>query len=390
MKEIYIVATEQESLPSFDELRVHFEAEQVAFTPEPSGAGFSISAGESRVEVRFDLRESGLGWTPDLVTGSESCHEVLRKAKRFYRIAFTPRASQPTAGVFEALWCARVVLEQTGGVLLDVTAFKLHDVSDVIEITELDFDIRDHLNLHAVEATSTETPLWVHSHGMEKFGVRDVEVFHLGEEDLVAAETFLQELCTDIAFGQGPELRQVLETSAGAGFMLVPSDEARRTLFGFDPEVFDGHEGHYWTVVSSDGRHSLAEILRPYRGRFESESPEESDALLSEVAELLPSFQARFQRKGLMDPLTFLVRVPFESHPKGETVTENLWVELVTWTEEGLVGKLVDGGQHTTEWRKGAMVEFDEGQINAIALGREGRTLENEEMKSILVAERPA
>ena len=74
--------------------------------------------------------------------------------------------------------------------------------------------------------------------------------------------------------------------------------------------------------------------------------------------------------------------------PAGES-TEDLWFEILTWEDQVLVGKMVDGGSHTTEWRKGATVEVEEDQINAIALGREGKTLEEEEMGRLLTAERP-
>lgn len=389
MKEIYILATEQAQPVPIEVLSEAFESEDVAFAPGDRGTLFSITAGETRIEVRFEARETGLGWTPDLITGGDESHELLRKARGFYRVSFEPGRPQPSVAVFEALWCVRSIMEHVPGVLLDVTAFKLHDAEDVTEITELDFDIRDHINLHAVEATDTETPLWVHSHGMEKFGVRDVEAFHLGEADLQAAETFFHELCTDLAFGQGPRARSPIETSAGASFMLVPSEEARLNLFGVSPETFEGHEGLFLTVVAPDGRHSMAELLRPYRDRFQAESPEEAQALSEQAKDLLPAFKARFQRRGLMEPLTFLIRAPFESHPEGEVVHENLWVEVLTWGEDALIGKLVDGGQHTTEWRKGAHVEVSEDQINALALGREGRTLEPEEMRELLVAEKP-
>jgi hypothetical protein len=53
---------------------------------------------------------------------------------------------------------------------------------------------------------------------MEKFGVRDVEIFHLKEADLQAAESFVHELCTELAFGQGPPARALVETSAGDAF----------------------------------------------------------------------------------------------------------------------------------------------------------------------------
>jgi hypothetical protein len=277
----------------------------------------------------------------------------------------------------------------SSGVLLDVTAYKLHDAQDVGEITELDFDIRDHVNLHAVEATSGDTPLWVHSHGMAKFGLRDVEIFHLSEADLLATESFLHELCTDLAFGQGPGPRALVETSNGESFILLPSEEARTNLMGVPLETFEGHEGLFFTVVSPEGRHNIAGILRPYRERFEQEPQERTDALRRQAQNLLPAFKSRFQRKGLMEPTTFLVRAPFVTHPEGEPVEEHLWVEVVGWDDEKVVGRLVDGAAHTTEWRKGAHVEVAETQIDAIAVGREGRTLDEAEMMALLIAERP-
>jgi hypothetical protein len=108
---------------------------------------------------------------------------------------------------------------------------------------------------------------------------------------------------------------------------------------------------------------------------------------------MLPTFKSRYQRKGLMEPLTFLVRAPFETHPdgeEGESGEEQLWVEVVQWNEQSLVGKLVDGGQTSTEWRKGSHVEVDDTQINALSLHREGKSLEDEEVEHLLRAERPA
>jgi hypothetical protein len=389
LKEVYILATEQPQPVSLDLLRPAFESEEVKFEVRDDGQSFLVHADESRIEIRFEARDEPFGWTPDLLTGSEEAHEALRRARGFYRIAFEPGIPQASVAVFEALWCARAIMEHVPAVLLDVTAYKIHDPEDVAEITELDFDIRDHINLHAVMATSGETPLWVHTHGMDKFGMRDVEVFHLSEEDLMPAESFLHELCTDLAFGQGPKPRELVETSAGDGFMVVPSEDARVTLMGLSLETFEGHEGLFFTVVSPEGRHNITEILKPYRGRFEKEPEEKSEFLRKQAQALLPSFKARFQRKGLMEPLTFLVRASFEVHPEGTEEIEHLWFEVLTWEDGTLVGKLVDGAMHTTEWRKGAHVEVEEDQVDAIALGREGRTLDEAEMMSLLIAERP-
>jgi len=390
VKEIYILATLADAPVSIEEIRSSFESEDVKVNAEPDGRSFVLSAEEVELSVRFEARGEALGWSPDLITGSDEARAVLDKARGFYRLSFEPGHPQPSVAVFEALWCARTLMEHLEGVLLDVTAFKLHDEADVTEITELDFDIRDHVNLHAVEATTGETPLWVHSHGMEKFGRRDVEVFHLAEADLLPAEAFLHELCTDMAFGQGPPERTLVETSTGGGFILVPSEEARHNLMGLDLQLFEGHEGRFFTVVSPEGRHNVSELLRPYRERFLEEEPEKAEALKSQAQGLLPAFKARFQRKGLMEPLTFLVRGPFLVHPEGEPVVEHLWAEVVHWEDGKVIGKLVDGAMHTTEWRKGAHVEIEEEDVEAIAVGRDGRTLEEEEMTSLLTAERPS
>ncbi len=274
MKELYILARPDPAPVELAVLKDAYEAEDLTFEPLEEEGSFAISSEEVRVEARFESREQGLGWTPELITGSDEAKALLKTARGFYRIAFTPGKPQPSIAVFEALWCARALIEQGEAVLLDVTSFKLHDAADVAEITELDFDIRDHVNLHAIEATQGDSPLWVHSHGMEKFGMRDVEIFSLSEQDLLPAESFLHELCTDMAFGQSPPPRTFVDTSGGHGFMMVPSEEARGTLIGVPLETFEGHEGLSYTIVSPEGRHLISELLKPYRERFEPEDPD--------------------------------------------------------------------------------------------------------------------
>jgi hypothetical protein len=391
VKEVYILATAEAEPVDLEALREAFESEEVEFVTGEEGLFFSVRSETSRVDVKFDARTERLGFSPELLTGTEACHEALKAGKGFYRFSFEPGKPQASVAVFEALWCVRTLLEHVQGVVLDATAFRLHTTEDITEITEFDFDIRDHMTLHAVEAGEGDRRWWIHSHGLLKFGTQDVEVFNLVEEDLRPAETFFHELCTDLAFGQGPQLRTPVSTSVGASFMILPCDEARRTLFSVPQETFEGHETLFNTVVSAEGRHTLSEVLSQYRDRFEEETPEEALALKSQADGMLPAFKARFLRKGLMDPLTFLVRAPFEVNPeRGDgPKEEQLWVEVLTWEDDAVIGKLVDGGQTTSEWRKGAHVEFEPDQINAIALSKDGRTLEDDEMKNLLVAEKP-
>ena len=56
-------------------------------------------------------------------------------------------------------------------------------------------------------------------------------------------------------------------------------------------------------------------------------------------------------------------------------------MEVVTWDgRASWSASWWTARQHTTEWRKGAQVEVEEEMVNAIALGREGRSLDEEEM----------
>ncbi len=393
MKEVYILAAESARALSQAKIKAAFETDEVQLVFGEDDCLFSVRADDSRVDVKFQSKPETLGMSPELLTGTDAAQDALAKAKGFYRFSFEPGKPQGSVAVFEALWCVRSLLEATAGVVVDTTAYKIHTPEDIEEITELDFDIRDHLTLHVVEAGEGPGKMWVHSHGMSKFGLWDVEMFALKEEDLAAAETFFHELCTDLAFGQGPQPRQPVSTSVGLTFTLLPCDEGRRNLAQLQvgPDTFDGHENFYLTIVSLEGRHTLSELLEQYRGNYEEETEEEATELLEQAKQMLPSFKARFLRRGLMEPLTFLVRAPFEVHPEGGkgTEEEQLWVEVLQWEEEKLVGKVVDGGQTTTEWRRGAHVEVEDSQINAIALSREGRTLDDDEMKSLLNAERP-
>lgn len=390
MKVVYILATLQDEAVPLSALRETLSSDELTLEELPGEGSFVITSDAAKVEARFEKMEAALGWTPDLITGSEAAHQTLRNAKSIYRLSIEPGGTQPSMAVFEGLWCARALLEHVEGVVLDVTSYKLHEPADVEEITELDFDIRDHINLHAVEAREGEANLWVHSHGMEKFGMRDVEAFHLTEADLPAAESFFHQLCTDMAFGQGPKAHELVETGEGDAFMLVPAEEARHKLIGVDIETFEGHEGMFLTVVSADGRHTIVDILKPYRGRFDKEDPIRSEMLQKQAQSLLPAFKARYQRKGLMEPLQFMVRARFETHPDEESVEEDLWAEVLGWDDGTVVGKLVDGSSSTTEWRRGVQVEIEEAQVNAIAINREGRTLDEEEMRALLTAERPS
>ncbi|HEX4620095.1 MAG TPA: hypothetical protein VH208_00885, partial [Myxococcaceae bacterium] len=164
MIEGYLLATERVQPAALDALKQSLEDDGVQFSEE-GGVLLSVRVNGARTDITYEKIKAPIKAPGDFITGSDESVEMLRKAKAIYRISFEPAQPQASVAVFEALWCVRALMEQVAGALLDVTAFKLHDMHDVEEITELEFDIRDHINLHAVEATEGSTPLWVHTHG---------------------------------------------------------------------------------------------------------------------------------------------------------------------------------------------------------------------------------
>lgn len=435
MQEVYIVATPSEVPIEPETVAELFVSDEVSVVTDEDGVLFSLRSKDCRVDVRFEARASVLGPPPALLTGSAEAKAALARARGFYRISFVPGVPQGSLAVFEGLWTARMLAEFGEGVVVDATAFKLHQLVDLEEMTELEFDIRDHIQVHAEPLEASERLLWVHTHGLSKFGASEVEFFRIPVEDIPAAEVFLQELCTDVAFGHGPELRKPVPTSTGRAFALLPADEARMSLHGVPLEAFAGHHASVTTVVTPDGRHALAEVLAEYREHFVEETEEQARALAEQAVRLLPAFKARFHAKGLMDPLAFLVRAPFvvhasdglgavrEAHAGGAVADEggamekppgaserrsspeeavdsadpsdadasvdegadeeHLWCEVVSWDAERIVGRLVDGSHLTSEWRRGAHVEIEEAQVNAIGVSRDGDELDADELERL-------
>ena len=394
MKEVYIVATEDTEPLGPEAIGEAFETDEVTVELDDAPGSFRLRSAEAEIAVRFEALESPLGWTPELLTGSESAHARLRQARGLYRVAFeTPTGSQPTVAVFEALWCVRALLEKREGVLLDVTAFKLHEEEDVRGDHRAGFrHPRPREPARAWRPPRATRRSGCTRTGWRSSAQRDVEIFHLAEADLLPAESFLHELCTDLAFGQGPAARVPMETSDGAGLHAgAVRGGAARDCSACRWRPSRGTRAMFLTVVSPEGRHTTSELLRPYRSRFEQEDPRRTEALATQATRLLPAFKARFQRRGLMEPLTFLVRAPFETHPDGRSDRgEPLAGGALLGGGRASSGKLVDGAAHTTEWRKGAAVEIDEDTVNAVAMGRDGRPLDDEEMQGVLLAERPS
>src|SRR4051812_33593862 len=108
--DVYILATEATEPASPEVLKQAFAAEGVEFVQQEAPSRFLVKTEMVDIQVRFEARQAQLGWTPDLLTGSEEAHKLLKAARGFYFLAFQPGEPQPSVAVFETLWCARSLM----------------------------------------------------------------------------------------------------------------------------------------------------------------------------------------------------------------------------------------------------------------------------------------
>ncbi|MGZ6131444.1 MAG: hypothetical protein ACXWLF_05435, partial [Myxococcaceae bacterium] len=87
MREVYIVATEDAEPLGAEGIGETFETDDVTVELDESPGSFRLHSAEADIAVRFEALETPLGWTPELLTGSEAAHARLRRARGLYRVA---------------------------------------------------------------------------------------------------------------------------------------------------------------------------------------------------------------------------------------------------------------------------------------------------------------
>lgn len=372
---MYLVATSRRL--TAQEFEQAFAGDGVALEFE-SRDTVALSTSHADLRIEYDSAEAIAPWLNKPLLGTRELRAHIGAATGCYRVYFRELTVPQT--LFEALWVARVIAEMCGGAMLDVTSLQMHSATDLAEMTELDFDIRDHIVIHSVDI-NRNGKLWLHSHGMAKFGARDLEVFDIDEHLQEAGEIFLRELGTEYAFSHGPPLSRIMRTTLGGTFMVVADCERKGA-------AYCAQSAGFLTVLGGSGTHTVCALLAPY---LEAANLGDGHEVYGNVETLLPAFKARFLRRGLLEPITFMVRAAFEITPRdGLRAEESLWLEIVHWNGHQVIGKLLAAARASTEWRKGSQVQVDETQISALGMNRNGKQVPLPEVAGILQGERPS
>lgn len=324
---------------------------------------------------------------------SDADRQTLQDARMIARV----RASlTPQAGVDHLrpiMYLAEAVREEMRGVVQDAISYVLWGADAwkrVVDGDSLDL-LGTHLRFEALEENGL---VWIHTHGMAKFGMPDVEMEGVPDE---FASTGMK-LVTMMARGL-IRASQQKKVNLSATFHL----EGTPVLFRLKRHPGD-EEGHfpagsvkvYPYVADHDPtspattRHVLRMLTRkpspearpeqPVRRKTRTPAaarPESHESILRQrVLEAhrrslteFPAFKKRFQDGGLSPRHVFAVKAGF---PLGENAYEWMWVSVDAWRGGTIVGFLENEPTARKDLHRGSRVQIAEREVFDWAITRDG------------------
>ncbi len=151
----------------------------------------------------------------------------MRRSRWVYRIEAREAEPEDLGYLRSAMLAAGEVGVLSEGLIVDSLAWKCMTAGDIAEQIDRPFDPLNHLSVH-IERSNT--PYWVHTHGMEKFAHPDFELKGVPRTSLVVARRLLGHLAAAVV----------------AGGSFQPGEETKLCGFAFDfRETSRGEPGHF-------------------------------------------------------------------------------------------------------------------------------------------------
>lgn len=336
---------------------------------------------------------------------SEADRDVLMNARTIVRL----RLSHPTFPGAETLIFAGLLVEAvrslTGGVVQDA-------VSHVLWGTEQWRDFLDDPGRHGVEShiqvemLDEGGVLWIHTHGMGKFGLPDLEIEGVAADWASEGRELIAGIAHTLFSSMGPdfELKSPLsvgDTGVVASFAARPPDEEahfpggslllRVYLAGDDP-ADPAALARVLAAVRSPGE-APEPIEEPDASTDKEISPQDAeersvDHLREQLLEAhrrarkdLSVFKGSFLRVGKSGGYIHAIKVGFPSH---EGQFEWMWVTVEAWRGTAIVGRLENVPVLRRDLRRGSRVNVTEGQIFDWVISGEGRLVKGPYTEAIL------
>jgi uncharacterized protein YegJ (DUF2314 family) len=311
--------------------------------------------------------------------------EQLRAAQVLYAISYEGPPMEGHRPLLLARRLALLVAELGHGVLGDNVCFQFRAAPEGGWRAELDEPdpLLPGLNTTVHSVQERADTFWVHTHGMAKYALPDLELREVAEDAVPFAHAYLMELAEGA-------IRDQYELAEGRR-IAVGEHQAECSLAAVhDPD----YGGPAFRVILPGDRwkrpRRTMDLLAAYAGVEDSpvnieRDDEEMLAAKAEALAALPEVRRRFERaaSGQTDDAEFAVKACFTSKKAPD---EYLWVQVRDWTDGTLTGLVMNQPQYARGVRYGQQVRLQETDLYDWTIVKQDRTWEGNFSGRVLAA----
>ncbi len=317
---------------------------------------------------------------------TESDREILADARMIARVRLIPAQRSGLDYLVFAIRIVEAIREITGGLVQDALSHTLWGTGEwkrrVVD-SPLDDVVESHVGFEVLEEG---TGVWIHSHGMQKFGIPEIEMECIPPElaapglsmMIMVAETLIEcslkgslDFRSEVDIANTPFFfRMELTPRDDEGHFPLGSLKILPYLTDYDPYSPDTIK-HVLKMLISRFRQqhrSLGKLRmspeRPANGQAsghpEIKTREKLLVAHEQARSELPTFKKSFHERSQSGEDIHAVKVGF---PVRGGTYEWMWVSLDAWRGKSIVGHLENTPVLRKDLQKGSRVQVDEGEI---------------------------
>ena len=171
-------------------------------------------------------------------------------------------ASKNLHSLIAALDLLCALSELYEGKILDLSAQKVLSVSSIKNfISGKNFKIEDHISVHFVEDQENGST-WLHTHGMEKFGLPNIETFDITRDNLLNARQLMNDLANHI-FAARVEANSPILLPNGKVALMYESD-VKEYLPKHLQSMISVHKSDFYVLVDFDTAGNINSACKDY------------------------------------------------------------------------------------------------------------------------------
>jgi hypothetical protein len=287
-----------------------------------------------------------------------------------------PRAAARPEDLLRVFELGLRLAERLGKRILDPVLGETFEVEDwAYRITE-PFRARSFLATHWVRSEAPGSEDWIHTHGMERFGLPDLETFFKPDEneagDVVVA--YMLELAESWVREDAPAATARPRRLEGVKVRIVEPRAARAKQTTWTEDDLADHDGPRLAVLpAADSWGAALEAWRP--ANVQMRAPGLVDRLCALTLEILPLVRERFA--GGAD-VKLKARFPVSggetSHEDPEDATyESMWIHVESWEDDRIRGRLANQPERRRDLACGSAVEIAPSEVWDVLVVKDGR-----------------